>query len=121
MEKSFETKTVFPFSLTTAEGQYSITVGLEDTLVANQNNLFIKYNYEPNGYCWEGHIAQILDKLNPELLKHIDFDSEAGAFYCRVDSEENMTKFANILSPEFSNLQKLEDWIKIADPSKIND
>lgn len=84
-------------------------------------NLFKKYGYNGNGYCWEGHIQQILEKKDRQLLKHIDFDSEAGMFAADADSKEAQQKFVEILSPIFSDLNVLSKWVKKADRSRIDD
>ncbi|MBK8145064.1 MAG: hypothetical protein IPK62_08730 [Bacteroidetes bacterium] len=36
----------------------------------------------------EGHIKQILETLKPELLQHIRFDPEAGAFFATADQKK---------------------------------
>lgn len=83
--------------------------------------LFINHEYEPNGYCWEGHIVQILEKENPDLLSHIEFDPEAGALYAEADSKQSQLEFVNTLSPIFQDLDKLEKYISSADRSRIDD
>ncbi|MBK7691910.1 MAG: hypothetical protein IPJ31_12630 [Bacteroidetes bacterium] len=82
---------------------------------------FEKYQYSGNGYCWEGHIKQILETLKPELLQHIRFDPEAGAFFATADTKENQILFVTLLSPIFSDLKKLEEYVKKADHSRIDD
>jgi hypothetical protein len=112
----------FPFKISNNAGQFTITAETESPeLYPKYAELFEKFGYSGNGYCWEGHITQILEKLNPELLKHIDFDPEAGAFFAYADTKENQEKFIEILSPIFADLKKLEEYIKKADHSKIDD
>jgi hypothetical protein len=114
-------KTTFPFTLVSSLNNYAVSINLESDDVAKQYGLFIKYKYTGNGYSYEGLIMQIVEELDKDLLNHITFDSEAGAFYARIDTEENQFKFVNLLSPIFSDLTKLEEWLKKADRSKIND
>jgi len=112
----------YPFVLQDYNGQYSIVAELESkALYPKYYNFFSRYGYEGNGYCWEGHITQILEKLDNNLLRHINFDPEAGAFFATADSKENQLRFAELLSPIFSDMKKLEEWVKKADRSRIDD
>ncbi len=112
----------FPFQIRDNDGQLVIMAEIEGSeLYPRYVNFFEKHQYSGNGYCWEGHIAQILEKLNPDLLKHIDFDSEAGAFFGYADTKENQLKFVELLCPIFSDLTKLEKYVIQADRSRIDD
>ena len=112
----------FPFELLDNEGHFQIVAPIESKdLYPKYYDFFQKHGYEGNGYCWEGHITQILEKLDKPLLKHIDFDPEAGGFFATADTKENQLKFVELLSPIFSDLKKLEDWVKKADRSRIDD
>jgi len=112
----------FPFKLYDDTDRFTIMAGLEEPeLYPTYADFFEKYGYEGNGYCWEGHIIQILEKTQPELLQHIDFDPEAGGFYAHLDTKENQLKFVEILSPIFSDLEKLAVYVKEADHSRIDD
>jgi len=112
----------FPFKIFDRNGRFIIKAEIEGyELHSKYDHIFKKYNYSGNGYCWEGHISQILEKINPQLLKHIEFDPEAGAFFAYADSKSNQIKFVEILSPIFSNLHKLEEYIKKADHGRIDD
>ena len=82
---------------------------------------FEELGYTGNGYTWEGHIIQILEKLDKELLNHIEFDPEAGGFYAYADSAANQQKFMEILGPIFSDLGVLETYVTSADRSRIDD
>lgn len=113
---------IYPFKLRNNDGQYAIIIEIESGEIFNKySSLFEKYGYSGNGYCWEGHIIQILEKLNPELIKHIDFDPEAGSFFAIADSKNNQSKFVSLLSPILSDLKKFEPYVKSADHSKIQD
>ena len=112
----------FPFKISDNSGRFSIIVETESSeLYPKYADFFEKYEYSGNGYCWEGHITQILEKLNPELLHHIDFDPEAGAFYAYADTKENQIKIVELLSPIFADFTKLEGYVKKADRSRIDD
>ncbi len=112
----------FPFELLEIEGHYQIVVQIEGPDVyPKYYDFFQKYEYEGNGYCWEGHITQILETLDKPLLKHIDFDPEGGAFFATADTKANQIKFVELMSPIFSDLKKLDEWVKKADRSKIDD
>ena len=112
----------FPFKLSEMDGKYSISVEIEGgKLYDKYYKVFKKYGYEGNGPCWEGHIKQILEKKDKNLLSHIEFDSEAGGFFAYADSKETQEKFVEIVSPIFSNLNILSDWVRTADRSQIDD
>jgi hypothetical protein len=112
----------YPFELQEIGGQYQIVANIEsEDLYPKYHDFFQKHGYEGNGYCWEGHITQILEKLDKKLLGHVDFDPEAGAFFANADSKESQVKFAELLSPIFSDMKKLEEWVKKADRSRIDD
>src|ERR1700683_274564 len=98
----------FPFELSEANGKFTISADIESKeLMLKYDKFFKKYRLEGNGYCWEGLIKQILQKKDKDLLNHLDFDSEAGEFFVYPDSKEHQQKFAAILSPIFSDLDKL--------------
>jgi hypothetical protein len=112
----------FPFKISNSDGQFTIIVETESPeLFPKYADFFEQHGYSGNGYCWEGHITQILEQLNPELLNHIDFDPEAGAFFAYADTEENQIKTVDLLSPIFADFTKLEDYVKKADRSRIDD
>jgi hypothetical protein len=112
----------YPFELQEIGGQYQIVANIEsEVLYPKYYDFFQKHGYEGNGYCWEGHITQILEKLDKKLLSQIDFDPEAGAFFANADSKESQLKFVETLSPIFSDMKKLEEWVKKADRSRIDD
>jgi hypothetical protein len=112
----------YPFEITDRDGQYSIVAQIETAeLFAMYNPIFERNGYSGNGYCWEGHIKQILEKVDKALLNHIEFDPEAGAFFAYADSKSAQQKFIDILSPIFSDLKKLEEYVKSAKRSRIDD
>ena len=112
----------FPFKISDNSGQFTITAETESPeLYPKYAEFFEKFGYSGNGYCWEGHVTQILEKINPQLLKHIDFDPEAGAFFAHADTKENQLKFIELLNPIFADLKKLEEYVKKADHSRIDD
>lgn len=111
-----ESTTYQPFQLTDSFG-----IKAEIELLPVYIGLFASYEYEPNGYCWESHIIQILEKVNPGLLDHIEFDPEAGGFYAYADSQEKQLEFVQTLSPIFQDLGALEQYISTADRDRIDD
>lgn len=116
------TEQYYPFQLQEFDGEFKILANIEvEDLFNKYEPLFRKYGYSGNGYCWEGHITQILGKLDEQLLYHIDFDSEAGTFVANADNKENQLKFAKLLSTVFADTTKLEQWVKKADRSEIDD
>jgi hypothetical protein len=115
-------KRFFPFLVLEDEENFRIMAPIEDAeLIKKYDPLFSKYKYEPNGYCWEGHIEQILEKIDPELLSRLDFDSEGGCFNVYAQSQNDQIKFVELLSPIFSDLKLLEEYIKNADRNRVDD
>ncbi len=112
----------FPFVIWNEENVFGISVETESKeLYDKYHPLFEKYGYSGNGYSWEGHIRLVLEELDPALIAHIDFDPEAGSFFARADSKASQLRFVEILSPVFSNLDKLEVYLKKADRKRIDD
>ena len=111
----------YPFILY-KDGSYMVAAEIESgDLYDKYNPIFEKYKYSGNGYCWEGHIKQMLQKENPSLLQHLDFDPEAGGFYVFADNEKSQREFANLVSKIFSDTNKLKSYLKSADRTKIDD
>ena len=111
----------YPFKIYDTE-LFVISAEIEGIeLFDKYGSFFEEHNYSGNGYTWEGHIVQILEKEDPELLNHIDFDPEAGGFFAYADSEENRNKFINVLAPIFKDLEKLEQFVASANRNRIDD
>ncbi len=112
----------FPFKINELSGHFVIVAETESSeLYPKYAEFFEQFGYSGNGYCWEAHIIQILQKLDPALLSHIDFDPEAGAFYAYADTKENQLKFVQLLSPIFSDMDILKKYVEQADRSRIDD
>lgn len=117
-----EMKSYAPFRLEDIEGKFVITVETESPdLFPKYHDFFKKHDYSGNGYCWQEHISQILEKLDPELLKHLEFDAEAGSLLVYADTKENQITFVEYLSPIFADLSKLEVYVKSADRARFDD
>jgi hypothetical protein len=112
----------YPFEIFEDGGQITIMAPIEnEDLFTKYYGLFEEHGYSGNGESWAGIIEQIVEKEAPELLPHIDFDPEAGAFYCHVDSKQSQQEFVKLLSPIFSNLSLLEKYLISADRDRIFD
>jgi hypothetical protein len=112
----------YPFTLENEKGRFGIVADVQDrSMHLKYHDLFSKYGYEGNGYSWAGMIALLLEKQSPELLKKLDFEPEVGAFNAYAKSDIDRQQFIHIVSPVFSNLKTLEDFIKSADRSRIDD
>ncbi len=85
------------------------------------SKLFEKYDYEPNGYCWEGHITLILEEKNATLLESMEFDSEAGMFCAVFTDVKIIPLFLEIMVPIFQNMDLLKSYILKADRDRIDD
>lgn len=104
------------------DGQFGIVAFIEsEELYPKYYDLFKKYGYEGNGYCWEGHIKQILEKKDKSLLSQIDFDPEGSTFFAIAKNKESQLKFVELLNPIFSDMKELEKWVKKANRSLIDD
>lgn len=114
--------TYFPFNIEIIDGNYLVSADISgEDLYPLYYNFFAELGYEGNGDCWEGHITQILEKVDAELLDSIMFDPEAGGFYAHFDSEESQLRFVKLLSPIFSNLNVLREYVLKADRERIDD
>jgi len=104
------------------DDSYMIAAEIESKeLFDKYNPIFEKYQLSGNGYSWEGLIKQILEKENPALLNHLQFDPEAGGFYVFADSEKTQHHFAELASKVFSDMSKLEKYLKTIDRERIDD
>jgi hypothetical protein len=116
------TTTYFPFQASESDGKFVIVAELESKeLYPKYYNLFKRHGYEGNGPCWEGHIRQILEQKDKELLDHLEFDPEAGLLAIYADSKASQLEFVKVMSPIFADTKILDGWIKKADRSKIDD
>lgn len=112
----------FPFVIHKVDGTWLAQAHIEgDELYPAYFQLFEKHDYYGNGYCWEGHVAEILRALDPALLERLDFDSEAGLFSVSFASREDSRRFTQLLSPIFADRAQLESWIVKADRNAIDD
>jgi len=103
------------------DNSYMVAAEIESKeLFDKYNPIFEKYQLSGNGYCWEGLIKQILQKENPTLIPHLQFDPEAGGFYVFADSEKTQRQFAELISKIFSDIPKLEQYLKTADRKSID-
>ena len=112
----------YPFKISKDNGKFTILAQIESPdLYPKYVNFFEKHGSTGNGDSWAGLITHILNKNNPELLKHIEFDPEAGGFFAYVDTESNQIKIIELISPIFADFKKLEIYIKEADKSLFDD
>ena len=112
----------YPFTLQNDKGNFGVEVDVKDhSIYLKYHDLFAKYGYEGNGYSWAGMIEHLLRKDAPELLKRLEFLPDEGAFYAYAKTDTDRQQFIQIISPVFSNLKALEDLIKSADHSRIDD
>ncbi len=104
------------------DNNYMVAAEIESPeLFMKYSPIFERNNYSGTGYSWEGVIQQVLEKERPELLKHIQFDLEAGGFYIFADNAVNQRIFAVYVSKFFKDTTILERYLKIADRSRIDD
>jgi hypothetical protein len=112
----------YPFSFEEKGGTFIVTADVQgEELYIKYHDLFAKYGYTGNGYSWAGLIALILEDKAPDLLKQIELDPEAGAFYANMRSDADRKRFIQLISPLFADFKVLEGYLKSADRSKIDD
>ncbi|MES2777615.1 MAG: Imm51 family immunity protein [Bacteroidota bacterium] len=121
-DSNSQLKNYFPFEIYDDANRFTVVAGLQRPEVyPKYADFFAEFGYEGNGYCWEGHITQILEKIQPDLLQRTHFDPEAGGFYAHFNTKEDQLKFVALLSPVFSDFTKLAVYVKNADRSRIDD
>jgi hypothetical protein len=114
--------TNYPFEAINDSGILTITAELEGPeLFPKYYDFFQKHDYEGNGYCWEDHITQILERIAPDLLEHIEFDVEAGLFCAYAETKAHQQRFIDLLNPIFSDLDILAEHVTMADRDRIDD
>lgn len=90
------------------DSSYMVAAEIErDTLDNLYLPFFERFGGDGSGYNWEAIITVMLEKENPELIKHLQFDPEAGGFYVFADSERSQRKFADFVSKAFNDSSKL--------------
>ncbi|WP_375417803.1 hypothetical protein [uncultured Hymenobacter sp.] len=103
-----------PAALRTAERQVGIladVAGLEDHYA-----LFEKYGFGGTGASWVEHIETIIEELEPELLDHLEFAEQGGAFFTFADGELAVSRFLRLVLPIFGTLPSLQKYLSQADP-----
>ena len=110
----------YPFHFSSGNDDYVVTAHLtDDGLYEEYFPFFERHDYYGNGYCWEGHIIQILEKEDEELLDHIEFDPEGSMFVAYFDSKEAQMRFLNLMCPIFNDLDRLGTYVSAADKERI--
>ncbi|MBB4081142.1 hypothetical protein GGR28_003790 [Lewinella aquimaris] len=109
-----------PFEFSTTHG-LTITADIEGNLFDLYYPVFEAHGYSGNGYSWEGHIIQVLEKTDPDLISKIIFDPEAGAFFAIPEDDRTMNRFREVLCPIFGDLTTLSQYLESADRSRIDD
>jgi len=90
------------------DGSYMVVGNLNSDTTLDKYGIFLeRYGGEGTGYNWAALIKVILKKENPALLKHVDFDPEASAFYLFADNESHQREFAEFASKSFKDTAKL--------------
>jgi Immunity protein 51 len=101
------------------DSSYMVAANLNnDTTLNKFGTLFEKFEGDGTGYNWAALIKVILKKENPDLIKHLDFDPEAGAFYLFADSEKSQRQFAEFASEIFKDTTKIIFYLTGPDKEK---
>lgn len=108
---------IHPFKITTIDDGINIYSACHTD---NYFELFEKHGYYGNGYCWLGHIRQILEKENPALLKKSVLDGESDYFFATFKNVETFNAAMKILDPIFQDYDILEKYIIAADRDRID-
>lgn len=115
---TFDKMNTFPFEL---RDDNKIVVECEGAAFPTHGPIFEKHEFTGNGYSWEGVIRHILQEQAPDLLTHIQFDPEAGAFFAFVDTSANRQRVVEVLLPICSDLEKFNAYLSKIDPSEMDD
>ena len=109
-----------PFEVGNRES-LTIQADIEGKLFDVYYPIFTNHGYTGNGYSWEGHIVQILEQTDPDLISRITFDPEAGSFFAIAKDYEALTRFQDALCPIFIDLDMLGKYLDSADRTRIDD
>jgi hypothetical protein len=100
--------------------QYAIwgkgTDGAPGHLLDDYLSLFEKYGFSGNGYSLDEHIQVVIRLRDPDLLNHLEFDSNSNEFLVWADSEHTVQRFMDAVLPVFGNAASMETYLKQADP-----
>lgn len=84
-----------------------------------QKDFFQKYaedfeNEDGNGYDWELFVERYIRKCFPEMMEHINFDSESEMFCIYSKQKELLQKFAGALKRVTDDLSTMENvWLEV--------
>ena len=84
-------------------------------LIDEYLDLFEKYGFSGNGPSLDEHIQAVIKSNDPELLNHLEFDSNSNEFLVWADSEDAVQRFMNAVLPVFGNADSMEAYLKQAD------
>lgn len=105
-------KDPFPFGVSELNNQFSIRVPLSDkALYEEYELLFNDLGIKHTGIVWEDYIINILERINPELLNHIEFDAEENGFYAYAATRNHQIEFVNTLTPIFRDKEILARYL----------
>ncbi len=90
---------------------YFCRLSIDADMVENYDLLFEKYENYPNGYGWEGLIKTLIRETTPDIEKELNFDSEAGNFFCLISDEISMIKLATLISQMCANPDVMETML----------
>jgi hypothetical protein len=110
----------YPFKVAAAKDpadttrQFVILADLSE--LDDYSQVFENHGYGGNGPSWREHIETIIEEFEPDLLEHVEFDEEAGAFLAYADSLSAVRQFMACVLPYFGDLGKLNTYLRQTDP-----
>ncbi len=110
----------YPFKIAAAKAladtarQFVILADLSE--LDDYCQVFENHGYGGHGPSWREHIETIIEEFQPDLLDHLEFDEEAGAFLAYADSLDAVRQFMACVLPYFGDLGKLDKYLRQTDP-----
>ena len=73
---------------------------------------FEKLGYLGNGYDWARMLENLLEDIDSDLLKNLNFDPEADMFSASANNKDLLKQFSEIVANFYDNTEMLENYIE---------
>jgi hypothetical protein len=108
---------IYPFKLCSIDEGITVSVTCR---TGEYFELFEKHGYYGNRPCWSGHVRQILEKENTNLLKYLVFNSESDFFLITFRNVKIFNEAMKLLAPIFQDYEILEKYIISANRDEVD-
>jgi hypothetical protein len=98
--------------LETEPGSYSLVLYAGEALV---DELIRETGHEPNGYFWEGIAQLVANDAHPPILKHVEFDSEAGMFCAYGADRRSLETLGALMAAVVNDRDRLSAALRMAE------